>query len=70
MDEEISLDSAEEEERLVGWACKVSLMDLQRKIFLKVHALKRKREQESKFLKEGSSLQPLRQGGSSTSQIQ
>ena len=67
MDEEISLDSAEEKKRLVGWACKVSLIDLQRKIFLKVHVLKRKREQESISLKEGSSLKPLRQGISSTS---
>ena len=29
VDEEISLESAEEVERLVGWGCKVSLMDLQ-----------------------------------------
>ena len=29
MDEEISLESSEEVERLVGWGCKVSLMDLQ-----------------------------------------
>ena len=55
-DEEVSLDSAEEAERLVGWACKVSLMDLQREIFLKIHALKREREQERLSLKEGSSL--------------
>ena len=27
--EEVSLDSAEEAERFVGWGCKVSLMDLQ-----------------------------------------
>ena len=29
MDEEVSLHSAEEAEFLVGWVCKVSLMDLQ-----------------------------------------
>ena len=29
MEEEVSLKSAEEAERLVGWGCKVSLMDLQ-----------------------------------------
>ena len=34
VDEEVSLDSAEEAERLVGWACKVVLVDLQREIFL------------------------------------
>ena len=31
---------------------------------------KRERDQESKYLKEGSSFQPLRQGRSSTSQLQ
>ena len=29
VDKEISLDSAEEVEQLVGWDCKVSLIDLQ-----------------------------------------
>ena len=46
MDEEVSLDSAEEVERLVGWGCKFSLMDLQCKMFLRIHALKRERDQE------------------------
>ena len=27
--EEVSLDSADEVEHLVGWGCKVSLMDIQ-----------------------------------------
>ena len=36
VDEEVSLDSADEAEHLVGWGCKVSLMDLQLEIFLKV----------------------------------
>ena len=29
MDEEVSLESAEEAECLVGWVCKVVLMDIQ-----------------------------------------
>ena len=29
VDEEVSLDSAGEAERLVGWGCKISMMDLQ-----------------------------------------
>ena len=29
VDKEVSLDSTEEAERLVGWYCKVRLMDLQ-----------------------------------------
>ena len=29
MEEEVSLESAEGVERLVGWGCKVSLMDIQ-----------------------------------------
>ena len=64
VDKEVSLDSVEEAERLLGWDCKVSLMDLQREIFLMIHALKREREQERLSLKEGSSFQPLRQGSS------
>ena len=44
---------AEESECLVGWSCKVSLMDLQRGIFLEIHALKRERYQERIYLKEG-----------------
>ena len=60
MDKEVSLGYSEEAERLVGWDCKVSPMTLQRKIFLKIHALKRKRDQERLYLKEVSSLHPLR----------
>ena len=41
MDEEESLDSIEQAERLVGWDCKVILMDPQRKIGLKINAFKR-----------------------------
>ena len=55
VNKEVSLDSAEEAERLVGWACKVSLMNLQREIFLNIHVLKMEREQESLSLKECSS---------------
>ena len=43
LDEEVSLDCAEEAECLVGWACKVSLVDLQREICLLIHSLKRER---------------------------
>ena len=57
MVEEVSLDSTEEAERLVGWGCKVSLMDLQREIFLKIHAMKRDRDQKRISFKEGSTLQ-------------
>ena len=60
----------EEAECLVGWGCKVSLMDLQREIFLKIQALKSERDQERIYFKEGSSLQPLRQGLSLIAQIQ
>ena len=38
----------------------------QREIFLKIHALKREREKQRLSLKEGSSLQPLRQESSLT----
>ena len=41
VDEEVSLEYVEEAEILVGWGCKVSLMDIQWSIFLKVHSLKR-----------------------------
>ena len=41
MDKEVSMDSAYEGGCFVGWACKASLMDLQREIFLMIHALKR-----------------------------
>ena len=44
-------------------------MDLQREIFLMIHELKREHEQERLYLKEGSSLQPLRQGSSLTAQL-
>ena len=37
------MDSVEKAERLVGWACKFSLMDLQREIVLKINSLKRER---------------------------
>ena len=56
MDEDVSMDSTEEAERLVGCDCKVSLVDLQREMFLKIHALKKEGEQERLTLKEGSSL--------------
>ena len=64
MEKEVSLDSAEEAELLVGWACKFSLVYLQREIFLMIHAMKREREQERISLKVGSSLHPPRQGSS------
>ena len=37
MDEEVSMESAEEAERLMGWGCKFIMMDLKWEIFLKVH---------------------------------
>ena len=37
MDKEVSMESAEDAERLVVWGYKVSLMDIQRAIFVKVH---------------------------------
>ena len=45
-------------------------MDPKREIFLKIHALRREREHESLSLKEGSSLQFLRQGRSFVAQLQ
>ena len=69
MDEEFSMDSTEEAELLVGWGFKVSMLDLQREIHLRVHSLNRQREQERRSLKEVSSLQSLRQEISSTAQI-
>ena len=63
------MNSVEEAERLVGWGCKVSLLDLQLEIFLKIHSHRREREQETISLKEGSSLQPLRQGRILTTQL-
>ena len=53
VEEEVSLDSAEDTERLVGWAFKVGLVDIQREIFLIIHALKRERKQERLYFKEG-----------------
>ena len=70
VDKEFSLDSAEEAELLVGWGCKVGLMDIKLAIFFKFHSLKREREQESLSLKEGSILNPTIQGRSSTVQLQ
>ena len=70
VDDEVSLESTEKVENLVGWVCKVSLMDLQREISLKIHALKREQEQERLSLKEGSNLQLLRQGISLTEKRQ
>ena len=68
-DKEVSLEPAEKAERFVDWGCKASLIDLQLEIFLKIHALRREREQERLSLQEGSSFQPLRQGRSSTEQL-
>ena len=70
MDEEVSLDSTDEAERLVGWGCKVILMNFQRGICLKVNSLKRGQDKERLSLKEGSSFHPLRQENNSTSQLQ
>ena len=70
VDKEVFLESAEEAESFLGQACKVRLMDLQRKIFLNIHAPKRERKQERLSLKQGSSFQPLRKGGSPISQLQ
>ena len=44
MDNEVSLDYAEEAESLVGRAGKIILMGLQREIYLMIHALKREWE--------------------------
>ena len=70
VDDEVSFEYAKEEERLVGWACKVILMGLKREIILKINALKMERDQERLSLNEGSSLQPLSQGKFYTSHIQ
>ena len=53
MDKEVSLDYAEDEEFLVVWYCKVILMDLQREIFLNIHAMEREWKHERLSLKEG-----------------
>ena len=39
VDKEVSLDSTEEAERLVGWGYTVSLMDIQLEIVLRVCSL-------------------------------
>ena len=52
VDEEVSLDSSEEAECLVGWGFQVRLMDLQGEIFLKVHSLNREHDQENLYFKE------------------
>ena len=70
VDKDVSLESAEEVEYLVGWGYKVSMMDLQREIFLRIHSPNMKRDQKRIFLKEGSSLQPLRQVRSAKTQLQ
>ena len=56
MDKEVSLDSTEEAERLVGCDCKVSLMDIKREISLKIHALNREKDKERISLKGVSSF--------------
>ena len=43
VDKEVSLDSAEEAERLVGWYWKVSLLNIQWEIYLKIRVFKRER---------------------------
>ena len=68
-DKEVSMDSIDEVEHLVGRGCKAILMDIVLAISLKVHSLKKAREQESVSLKEGSSLHPMKQGRSLTSQL-
>ena len=37
MEEEISLDSTEEAEHLVGWGCKANLLDIHLEFVLEVH---------------------------------
>ena len=44
VNEEVSLDSTEEAEILVGWYCKSSMLDIQQKKYLKIHSLKREQE--------------------------
>ena len=70
MDEEVSMDSTEEAERFLGWAYNVSLVYLQREVFLMIHALKREQDQEMLSLREVSSFHPLRKGSSSVAQVQ
>ena len=40
VEKEVSLESSDEAELLVGWGCKVVLMDLQWEIVLKINSLK------------------------------
>ena len=51
VENEVSLDFAEESERFLVWGYKVSLMNLQWEIFLWVHLLSMEQEQEIIFLK-------------------
>ena len=37
VDKEVSMEATEDAEIFVDWVCKVSLMDIQLSIFLKVH---------------------------------
>ena len=53
----------------MGWACKDRLKNLQGEIFFKINALKRGQDQERISLKEGTNLNPMRQGISLTAQI-
>ena len=55
------MESSEEAERFVGWACKVILMDINKEVCLKIKALNMERYEERISLKEGSSFKPLRQ---------
>ena len=41
MDEEVSMDYSEEAELMVGWDCRVSMLDLQWEIYLNIRAPKR-----------------------------
>ena len=69
-DIEVSLDSVEEAEIFVSWVCKITLLNLQQEIFLKVNSLKRERDQERISLKECSYFQTLRKGRISTVKLQ
>ena len=59
MDFEVFLNSVEEASSLVGWYCKVIMMDIQREILLNIHALKRDQDQERLSSKGSSSVKPL-----------
>ena len=68
-EKEVYLDSVKESKCFLVWGCKVSMMDLQWEIFLKVHALKREWDKKRISFKERSSLQLLRQGRILTAKI-